>query len=170
MGTLPNSSEAEPFASLMFEIGFGSVQRPGDWVEFTWGDYGGDTLKLRQNKTDKPLLLPCTKVLKNALNIAKADLGFAPHPARHILIRADRSKMDYHAMAKVMLRERKRLGLMSYDQHALRYRGVMELAWAECTDDEIASYSGHTSKAMIIKYAGEARQIMRARQAAAKPR
>jgi hypothetical protein len=57
---------------------------------------------------------------------------------------------------------------MAYDQHALRYRGVMELAWAKCTDDEIASYSGHTSKAMIIKYAGEARQMMRARQAAAK--
>ena len=44
----------------------------------------------------------------------------------------------------------------------------MELAWADCTDDEIASYSGYTSKAMIIKYAGKARQIMRARQAAAK--
>ncbi len=44
----------------------------------------------------------------------------------------------------------------------------MELAWAGCTDDEIASYSGHTSKKMIIKYAGEARQVMRARQAAAK--
>ena len=70
-------------------------------------------------------------------------------------------------MARVMVRERKRLELMAYDQHALRYRGVMELAWAECTDDEIASYSGHTSKAMI-KYAGEARQIMRARQAVAK--
>ncbi|MBV1865820.1 MAG: tyrosine-type recombinase/integrase [Rhodobacteraceae bacterium] len=158
--------EAEPL--LMFEIGVGSVQRPGDWVEFTWGDYDGDTLKLRQNKTDKPLMLPCTEALKSALDSAKADLRFAPHPARHILTRADGSKMDYHAMARVMVRERKRLGLMAYDQHALRYRGVMELAWAECTDDEIASYSGHTSKAMIIKYAGEARQIMRARQAAAK--
>lgn len=160
--------ETEPL--LMFEIGVGSVQRPGDWVEFTWGDYDGDTLKLRQNKTDKPLMLPCTEALKSALDRAKADLGFAPHPARHILTRADGSKMDYHAMARVMVRERKRLGLMAYDQHALRYRGVMELAWAECTDDEIASYSGHTSKAMIVKYAGEARQIMRARQAAAKRR
>jgi len=45
---------------------------------------------------------------------------------------------------------------------------VMELAWVGCDDDEIASYSGHTSKAMIVKYAGEARQIMRARQASAK--
>ena len=59
---------------------------------------------------------------------------------------------------------------MAYDQHAMRYRGIMELAWAGCDDDEIMSYSGHTSKAMVIKYAGEARQIMRARQAAEKRR
>ncbi len=48
--------------------------------------------------------------------------------------------------------------------------GGMELAWAGCDDDEIASYSGHTSKLMIVKYAADARQIMRARQAAAKRR
>ena len=160
--------EGETLPRLSFEIGVGSVQRPGDWVDFKWGDYDGDTLKLRQNKTDRALSLPCTIALKAALDDAKVELGFAPHPSRHILTRADGSKMDYHAMARVMVRERKRLGLMVYDQHALRYRGVMELAWAGCTDDEIASFSGHTSKAMIIKYAGEARQITRARQAAAK--
>ena len=163
-------AEGEDLPRLIFEIGVGNVQRPGDWVDFQWGDHDGETLKLRQNKTDKPLHLPCTEALKAALDRAKAELGFAPHPSRHILTRVDGSAMDYHAMARVMVRERKRLGLMAFDQHALRYRGVMELAWAGCTDDEIASYSGHTSKAMIIKYAGEARQIMRARQAAAKRR
>lgn len=76
--------------------------------------------------------------------------------------------MSYHTMARVMVKERKRLGLMAFDQHALRYRGVMELASAGCTVDESANYSGHTSNKMIIKYAGEARQVMRARQAAAK--
>jgi len=68
-------------------------------------------------------------------------------------------------MSQVMLRERRRLGLEAYDLHALRYRGVQELAWQGCTDDEIAAYSGHATKAMIEKYAGEARQVMRARQA-----
>lgn len=76
--------------------------------------------------------------------------------------------MDYRRMAEIMLKERRRLGLEAYDLHALRYRGVMELAWAGCDDDEIMSYSGHSTKAMVRKYAGEARQIMRARQARAK--
>lgn len=160
--------DASPIARLIFEIGVGSVQRPGDWLDFTWGDYDGETLTLRQNKTDKPLVLPCTAFLREALDTAKADLGYAPLPNRTILTNAHGAPMIYRTMANTMLKERKRLGLSLYDQHALRYRGVMELAWAGCDDDEIASYSGHTTKAMIRKYAGEARQIVRARQAAAK--
>ncbi|MDG3040709.1 tyrosine-type recombinase/integrase [Roseicyclus marinus] len=161
-------NEGKALPLLIFEIGVGSVQRPGDWVEFLWGDYDGWHLELSQNKTKVDLRLPCTPQLKAALDRHKACLGFEPHPSRHILTRTDGSAMDYHAMARIMINERKRLGLMAYDQHALRYRGVMELAWSGCSDDEIASYSGHTSKAMIIKYAGLARQIMRATSAAEK--
>lgn len=163
-------AKASPDTLLIFEIGVGSVQRPGDWVDFTWGDYDGDTLVLRQNKTDKPLSLPCTEHLKAALDAAKAGLGFSPMPNRHILTKGAGGRMGYRYMAHVMLEERKRLGLEAYDLHALRYRGVMELAWANCNDDEIKAYSGHSSTAMVIKYAGEARQIMRARQAREKRR
>lgn len=164
-------SEAGELEQLIFEIGVGSVQRPGDWVDFAWGDYdptGTGTLVLRQNKSGKPLVLPCTESLKAALDKAKASLPFTPMPTRHIIAKRNGSKMDYRRLAEVMLRERQRLGLEAYDLHALRYRGVMELAWAGCDDDEIMSYSGHSTKAMVRKYAGEARQIMRARQARAK--
>lgn len=164
-------AEAGPLERLIFEIGVGSVQRPGDWVCFTWGDYdpaGTGTLRLRQSKGDKPLILPCTEALKAALDAAKAALPFSPLPSRHIITKQDGSRMDYRRMAEIMLKERRRLGLEAYDLHALRYRGVMELAWAGCDDDEIMSYSGHSTKAMVRKYAGEARQIMRARQARAK--
>lgn len=158
-------AEADDLPRLIFEIGVGSVQRPGDWVGFRWGDYDGDSLSLRQNKTDKPLVLPCTDHLKAALERAKAALGAVPIAGRPILIKRDGNPVGYRYMAQIMLKERRRLGLEAYDLHALRYRGVQELAWQGCTDDEIAAYSGHATKAMIEKYAGEARQIMRARQA-----
>ena len=161
-------AEAGPLERLIFEIGVGTVQRPGDWVGFRWGDYdptGDGTLTLRQNKSDKPLVLPCTEALKRALDAAKAALPYAPMPNRFIICKQDGSAMTYRRLADVMLNERRRLGLDAYDLHALRYRGVMELAWAGCDDDEIMSYSGHATKKMVIKYAGEARQIMRARQA-----
>ena len=158
-------TDALPLPRLIFEIGVGSVQRPGDWIGFTWGDYDGDSLRLRQNKTDKPLVLPCTAALKAALDGAKAALPFAPLPNRHVLTKGDGSAMSYHYMAAVMTSERQRLGLMAHDLHALRYTGVRELAWHGCSDDQIASYSGHSSKSMIRKYAGEARQETQARQA-----
>jgi hypothetical protein len=161
-------NEALELPRLIFEIGVGTVQRPGDWTGFTWGDYdpsGDGTLRLRQSKTDKPLVLPCTQKLKVALNSARAVAPFTPTPARPILCSVTGGAMSYRYMADVMLKERRRLGLEAFDLHALRYRGIKELAWAGCTDDEIASYSGHATTAMIAKYAGEARQEMHARSA-----
>ncbi len=161
-------AEAQPTPLLIFELGVGTAQRPGDLVGFRWGDYDGETLQLRQGKTDKALVLPCTPELKAALESARLGLGAAPHPTRHILTGMDGGRLQYRRMAEIFRAERVRLGLEAFDLHALRYRGVMELAWAGCSDDEIASYSGHSSREMIRKYAGQARQIMHARKAARK--
>lgn len=156
-------AEASALPRLVFELGVGSVQRPGDWVKFRWNDYDGECLRVTQGKTGIRLLLPCTDHLKAALDSA-------PKEGMTILTRRDGRPLPYRRMAEMMRAERDRLGLLDYDLHALRYRGVQELTWAGCTDDEIASYSGHMTKAMIAKYAGEARQIMRARQAKEKRR
>lgn len=161
-------AEAHPLARLIFEIGVGTVQRPGDWSGFTWGDYDGAALRLCQNKTGTHLKLPCTPQLKAALDSAKAALAVTPIAARPILITREGGPMRYRYIADVMWRERQRLGLEAFDLHALRYRGIKELAWANCDDEEIAAYSGHKTTAMIKKYAGEARQIMFANRAAAK--
>lgn len=142
-----------------------AVQRPGDWVGFTWGDFDGENLDLSQNKTDRALKLPCSPQLLEALHDAKAALPFTPMPSLPILTNTHGHRLTYSGMAQIMVRERKRLGLMTYDLHGLRYRGVMELAWAGCVVDEIMSYCGHSTKSMVIKYAGAARQIMRAQTA-----
>lgn len=160
--------EAAPLPRLIFELGLGTVQRPGDLPRFRWGDYDNvrRTLRLVQGKTGKALCLPVTPELENAL------LGRWPppfDPAAPILTGPDGAAMKYRYMAALMLQERRRLGLVdAFDLHGLRYRGVQELAWAGCSDEEIEAYSGHASKAMVRHYAGEARQIMRARSAAQK--
>lgn len=154
-------AEAAPFQRLVFEIGIGTVQRPSDWLRFTWGDYDGDSLKVVQGKTGVKLTLPCSDHLRAVLDAARPEHASDDAP----IIMGRSGPLTYQAMADAMRAERERLGLMAYDLHALRYRGVMELAWAGCDDDEIAAFSGHNTKAMIIKYAGEARQIMRARTA-----
>lgn len=158
-------AEASPLARLIFELGLGSVQRPSDLPRFLWSDYDGRALRVVQGKTGKALLLPVPAQLAAALDAVRPGPEEA---ARPILRKPDGNPLSYYPMAAIMLRERKRLGLTAFDLHALRYRGVMELAWAGCDDDEIMSYSGHNTKAMVAKYAGQARQIMRARQAAEK--
>ena len=92
-------AEASELALLIFEIGGGSVQRPSDWLRFTWGDYDGDSLKLRQGKTDKPLTLPCTDQLKAALERAKQRLGATPIAARRVITQPNGNPMTYFYMA-----------------------------------------------------------------------
>ncbi len=153
---------AQPLPRLIFELGVGSVQRPSDLTRFTWADYDGDSLRIVQGKTGAALHLPCTMALRNALDAARP----APcDPRKGILRNTFDQPMTYHTMSAIMLSERRRLGLEAYDLHGMRYRGVMELAWAGCNDGEIAAYSGHASVAMVRKYAGIARQVMQARSA-----
>ena len=153
--------QASPRARLIFELGIGSVQRPDDWTRFRWNDYDGRSLRVTQSKTDVELKLPCTPQLKAALDAAERK-GLT------ILTLTDGRPLAYRRMADLMRKERVRLGVEAYDLHALRYRGVMELAWAGCSDEEIASFSGHASLDMIRKYAGKARQETRAMRAVQK--
>ena len=156
-------AEALPMPLLIMELGIASVQRPEDLTRFKWADYDGSTLSLTQGKTNKKLVLPVTDRLRVILDAEKARLH--PHPNRHIITNNSGGKLSYARLSQLFLSERYRVGTEDFDLHALRYRGVHELAWAGCSDEEIAGYSGHDSLAMIRKYAGEARQIMRARQA-----
>ena len=166
-------AKAELLPLDMFEIGVGSVQRLADWPAFDWGHYDGENLALAaQSKTGKELpLLPCTPELKSALDRLKACLGYTPHPSMPILVGQRGNRMSPSYVRQLLSAERERLGMKgAFDQHGLRYRGVMELAWSGCDDDEIMSYSGHSNKAMVIKHAGLARQIMRAKSASEKRR
>lgn len=154
-------ARATPVARLIFEIGIGSVQRPGDWPGFRWSDHDGEALRIVQGKTGIGLWLPCTPILK-------ATLDASPRTGVTIIADANDRPVSYFKMARIMREERARLDLLEFDLHALRYRGVEELALAGCTHDEIAAFSGHASHAMIRKNAGATRQEMRARSAVAK--
>lgn len=155
-------AEAGPLGRLVLELGIGTVQRPADLCRFTWGDYDGDSLRIVQGKTGHALTLPCTAALRAALDAARPEYCL---PETTIITGPMGGPIKYRALAALMLVERRRLGLEAYDLHGLRYRGVRELARAGCSDDEIAAYSGHSSKAMIRLYAGAERQAMRAMQA-----
>lgn len=154
--------EAKGLYLLAFELGVGVMPRPDDLTRFRWDDYDGTYLRLRSSKTGKGGIVPVPPHLKAVLDAASR---------RGLTVLADEdtgAPLSYFKLARLMLAERKRLEVAEHDLHALRYRGIMELAWAGCNDEEIASYSLHVSKQMIAKYAGIARQQMFAKSAARK--
>jgi integrase len=152
-------AEARPMPLLGMELGIGTAQRPGDLPLLRWGAFDGENLTIEQGKTGAVVVVPCTPELRAALaGIEKRGLT--------ILTNHKGQPLTWAAFRDMMARERERLGTLTYDLHGMRYRGVMELAWAGCTDDEIMSYSGHATQAMVKLYAGKARQITRAKQAA----
>lgn len=159
-------AEASPLCRLIFEVGLQSVQRPSDWTRFNWEDYDGESINLVQSKTGRKLRVFFTEEARAFLDSRRPKVmnlnGKTP------MLSIGRQRLTYDKMAHLMLAERRRLGVEKHDLHALRYRGVMELAFKGCDDDQIASISGHMSKRMIEKYAGEARQIMLSKAAAAK--
>lgn len=153
---------AKPLPRLIFEVGIGSVQRPGDWVMFNWEDYDGDTLRVKQGKTGKELSIPASQHMKAALSKRPKVMNLG---GRTPILSSRGKRLTYRRMAEIMRAERERLGTLAYDLHGLRYTGVQELARSGCTDEEIMSYSGHNTKAMVEKYAGEVRQRATAERA-----
>lgn len=57
------------------------------------------------------------------------------------------------------------IGAEAYDLHGLRYAAAAELAALGCSDELIASVTGHSSVRMLTRYAGPARQKARAKEA-----
>jgi integrase len=60
---------------------------------------------------------------------------------------------------------RKQIGAEAYDIHSLRYSAAAELAALGCSDELIQSVTGHSTTAMVVKYAGPERQKARAKEA-----
>ncbi len=63
------------------------------------------------------------------------------------------------------MKVRKKIGAEGYDIHSLRYTTAAELAVLGLSDEVIMSITGHSTVAMIARYAGPARQRQRAKLA-----
>jgi integrase len=60
---------------------------------------------------------------------------------------------------------RRAIGAEAHDIHALRHTTAAHLAAAGHDDETIKAITGHASTQMVARYAGQARQITRAKKA-----
>lgn len=145
-------------ARLIFELCLGTGQRIGDVLKMRWSDIEGDGINVIQNKTGAKLWVPFTPHLRAVL-ASTQKLG-------PTICAWGRGKpTSYRGAADLVMAARREIGAEDYDIHGLRYSAAAELAAAGCSDDLIAAVTGHTTGAMVRKYAGSARQKVRAIEA-----
>lgn len=149
-------------ALLIFELCLGTGQRIGDVLKMRWADIEGDGIHVRQGKTKAALWVPFTAALK-------ATLDATPKVGLTICAWGKNGKAtSYRGAADLVMAVRREIGAEAYDLHGLRYTAATELAALGCSDELIKAVTGHTTSAMVAKYAGAARQISRATEAQGK--
>jgi len=127
-------------------------QRRGDLCTMGWSAYDGSTIRLVQQKTGAPLVLPVHATLK-------AHMDDWPRIAATVLTDAKGMpwKPEYlsHALPSALAR----IGLSEdLNVHGLRKLAAAELADAGCTVHEIAAITGHQSLSMVQLYTRSADQ------------
>ncbi len=145
-------------ASLIFELCLGTGQRIGDVLKMRWDDIEGDGINVRQNKTGAELWVPLTPRLASVLEAT-------PRTGETIVAAEDGFPLSYRVAAYAVMQVRKEIGAEDYDIHALRHTTASELAALGLSDELIMAVTGHTSRAMVVRYAGAARQKARAMMA-----
>jgi integrase len=129
-------------------------QRRGDLCSLRWAAFDGECIRLTQEKTEEPLVIPCHPVLQAELAAWKAEATTLT-----ILANADGKPwkpnlLSYHLPAAL-----KRLGIScDINVHGLRKLAAANLAEAGCSANEIAAITGHRTLRMVQFYTRSADQ------------
>jgi integrase len=144
-------ARAYPELRLAMELGLGTGQRISDCAAMLWSQYDGRTVRLRQQKTKTPLVIPASRELIAALTDA---------PRRAAVILTTRTGRPWRAdhLRPELARVVRELGFPGYSFHGLRKRTGALLAEAGCTEREIMAVLGHKSAAMARLYTEAANQ------------
>ena len=156
--------DVEKFIMTADKMGFWSVgtlllmcydlcQRPGDMRPLTWCKFNDGVFKFVQEKTRRknphPIVLDASERLISRLSeIPRGD-------ADDIIIKYEATGRPYdkRMYAKIAARVRAQAGLNKELQiRDARRSGATLLAEFGCTEDEIASVTGHTSRDMLRVY------------------
>lgn len=133
-------------AALLLALWTG--QRQGDMLRLCWSNYDGTSIRLRQSKTGKRVVIPVGKPLKLALDDARASLGGSGTIAATTILTNSRGRPwtgdGFRASwGKAFIKSKLTDDLHFHD---LRGTAVTRLALAECTVPQIAAITGHSLK------------------------
>jgi integrase len=153
----PLRSRAGLALALLLHTG----QRRGDVVRMGWQHITDDLIAVRQQKTDKPLMIPMHPELIEALDaLPKTNMTF--------LITERGAPFTSDGFGNWFRDCCDEAGLPQCSAHGLRKLAATRLANAGCTNEQIKAITGHRSDASLAPYVRAADQKRLARQAMAK--
>ena len=141
----------EPFRRVVV-LALYTGQRRGDLCAMGWSAYDGKSIRLVQQKTGKPLVIPVHPELK-------AELDRWERITTTILSNGARAPWRPVLLSDQLPGKLQTIGLRKgLNVHGLRKLAATNLAEAGCTLHEIASITGHASLGMLQLYTASADQ------------
>lgn len=145
-------AHCQPWLKTVVLLALYTGQRREDLVTMDWTAVQGDTVRVRQNKTDEPLTIPAHPELANHLKKVRTKFGgTVVRDRKGKPLTADALSYEIHQAV------RKIDGMPHRSLHGLRYAAAAMLEEAGCSVIEISSIIGHRTYQMAIKYARQRR-------------
>jgi integrase len=145
-------------AGLAIALLLYTAQRRGDVIRMGWQHVSGDTIAMRQEKTDTPLLIPLHPELARALaSVPRTNLTF--------LVTEKGAPFTGAGFGNWFRDQCNAAGLWQCSAHGLRKAAATRLANAGCSTDQIKAITGHKSLSEVARYTRAADQRRLARQA-----
>jgi integrase len=145
-------------ARLALSLGLYTAQRKSDVLKMGWQHVSGDTIAVRQQKTDTVLLIPMHPQLGAVLaSVPRSNLTF--------LITEHGAPFTPNGFGNWWRDRCNEAGLPHCSFHGLRKAAATRLANAGCSVDQVKAITGHRSLAEVARYTRAADQRRLARQA-----
>lgn len=134
-------------------------QRPSDVEQMTWSQVQGDTVRIRQRKTNELLFIPMHPILREELDLLRSGGPRSGAIVRKSSGRPLGVKGFYHRLKALIARIP---DMPKRTPHGSRYATAAILEDAGCSVEEITSILGHRTYEMAMKYLTKRKQAERA--------
>lgn len=128
-----------PGITLAMMLALWTGQRQGDLLRLPWTAYDGRTIRLRQSKTGRRVIVPAGEPLRGLLDRA-------PRQCPLILTNTKGRPWTSDGFRTSWSKACRRAGVSGVTFHDLRGSAVVRLALAQATVPEIATFTGHSLK------------------------
>ena len=129
------TTEATPELQLALTLAMHTGQRQGDLLKLSWGNYDGNTIRLRQSKGGRTVAIKCGSTLKRILDSIPRTASVILTTSTGRPWKADHFRHEWAAATKAA-------GIVDLHFHDLRGTAVTLMSEAGSNPQEIATITG----------------------------